>query len=61
MAANEEARVNFAEKCIKLIEDYGFDGIDIDWEVSLINGSHGSVDAMFYLHKVTIPDVNSCF
>lgn len=33
MAADENARMNFAEKCIELIEDYGFDGLDIDWEV----------------------------
>ena len=34
MAANADARLNFANKCIELIEEYGFDGIDIDWEVS---------------------------
>lgn len=32
MAKNLAARTNFANKCIELIEDYGFDGIDIDWE-----------------------------
>lgn len=32
MAASAEARANFAENCAKLILDYDFDGIDIDWE-----------------------------
>eukprot|EP00986_Skeletonema_menzelii_P012924 scaffold7298_cov150-Skeletonema_menzelii.AAC.24 len=32
MAASELSRENFANNCVKLIEEYGFDGIDIDWE-----------------------------
>jgi len=32
MAANEDSRTKFADNCVELIEDYGFDGIDIDWE-----------------------------
>ena len=32
MASSEVARVKFANKCVQLIEEYGFDGIDIDWE-----------------------------
>ena len=32
MAASASSRENFANKCVELIEDYGFDGIDIDWE-----------------------------
>ncbi len=32
MAADEAARRKFASNCVKLIRDYGFDGIDIDWE-----------------------------
>ena len=33
MAANAKARMNFVDKCIELIEEYDFDGLDIDWEV----------------------------
>mmetsp|Transcript_23079 Transcript_23079/g.46713 ORF Transcript_23079/g.46713 Transcript_23079/m.46713 type:complete len:1317 (+) Transcript_23079:171-4121(+) len=32
MAANDAARVTFATNCVKLIIEYGFDGVDIDWE-----------------------------
>lgn len=32
LAANPEARLNFAANCVKLIEAYDFDGVDIDWE-----------------------------
>ncbi|CAE7715433.1 chit1, partial [Symbiodinium microadriaticum] len=32
VAANPTARSNFAKQCVELITDYGFDGIDIDWE-----------------------------
>jgi hypothetical protein len=34
MAANETSRLTFATNCAKLILEYGFDGLDIDWEVS---------------------------
>ncbi|KAL7007908.1 Chitinase 4 [Cystobasidiomycetes sp. EMM_F5] len=33
-----EKRANFARSCIQLVEDYGIDGIDIDWEYPA-NGS----------------------
>lgn len=32
IAASSSAREKFANECISLIQDYDFDGIDIDWE-----------------------------
>lgn len=32
MAADKEKRKKFAESCRKIVDDYGIDGIDIDWE-----------------------------
>ncbi|KAL3815838.1 hypothetical protein ACHAXA_007480 [Cyclostephanos tholiformis] len=32
MAANDASRQNFVKNCIDLINEYDFDGIDIDWE-----------------------------
>ncbi len=32
MAADEVCRRNFAKDCRRLVEEYGLDGIDIDWE-----------------------------
>ncbi|KAL7473604.1 hypothetical protein ACHAXS_014064 [Conticribra weissflogii] len=32
MSASVDARKNFVEGCVGLIKEYGFDGIDIDWE-----------------------------
>ncbi|KAK9898804.1 glycoside hydrolase family 18 protein [Cystobasidium minutum MCA 4210] len=31
-AATPSSRQTFADSCVKLVEDYGIDGIDIDWE-----------------------------
>lgn len=32
MAADEKNRLAFAQDCLKAVEEYGLDGIDIDWE-----------------------------
>ena len=32
VAANADARTKFAESCVEMMSDYGFDGIDIHWE-----------------------------
>eukprot|EP00970_Alexandrium_tamarense_P001266 scaffold131_cov206-Alexandrium_tamarense.AAC.6 len=32
IAASDTLRRKFAQNCVKLITEYGFDGIDIDWE-----------------------------
>jgi len=35
MAADPVSRAIFADKCVELIQDYDFDGIDLDWEVCI--------------------------
>ena len=32
MAADKKCRRSFAEDCLRVVEEYGLDGIDIDWE-----------------------------
>ena len=32
VGASAEARRRFADSCVDMVKDYGFDGIDIDWE-----------------------------
>ena len=32
MAADETHRKNFCKNCLKAVQDYGLDGIDLDWE-----------------------------
>lgn len=34
VASSESSRKRFAASCVALLEQYSFDGIDIDWEVS---------------------------
>lgn len=32
VGASKSARENFAKSCVEMIKNYGFDGIDVDWE-----------------------------
>lgn len=32
MAADRDLRASFAQDCLRVVEEYGLDGIDIDWE-----------------------------
>lgn len=32
MAATAKGRARFAQSCVRLVKDYGLDGIDLDWE-----------------------------
>ena len=46
MASTPETRRAFAEDCLRLVEEYGLDGIDIDWEypTSSVAGISSSPD-----------------
>ncbi|CAF2689286.1 unnamed protein product [Rotaria sp. Silwood2] len=39
IAMNDESRKKFAKSCVKFIEKYAFDGIDLDWEYP-VSGGH---------------------
>jgi chitinase len=32
MAADDQLRMSFAQDCLRVVEEFGLDGIDIDWE-----------------------------
>lgn len=44
IAANESSRKIFAGSCVALIQKYGFDGIDIDWEYPGHKAHNGTAD-----------------
>ena len=48
MASTQAAREEFADNCLSVINEYGFDGIDIDWEFPLTN-RNGVNDVNNYL------------
>lgn len=41
IAKNSDNRARFAESCVGLVREYGFDGLDIDWEFPVEGGLEG--------------------
>ncbi len=65
IAKSEEARKNLAETSVYLINTYGFDGVDIDWETPtasekgnftlLMKELHDAIKAVNDMYLVTVP------
>lgn len=53
MSANEDSRLNFANNCIKLVEEMDFDGIDIDWGTSQCANTR-SLKGLSYTHNFLV-------
>lgn len=44
VALTEESRAKFAKSCIAFIKQYGFDGVDLDWEYPSGGGEPGNIE-----------------
>jgi chitinase len=42
-ALTPESRDHFARSCVTMMNDYGFDGIDVDWEYPVAEGDPGNI------------------
>lgn len=43
MAANSNLKQNFIASVLKTIDEYDFDGVDIDWEYPVTGGAHEGI------------------
>lgn len=43
-ALTAESRLRFARSCVALMQQYGFDGLDVDWEFPVMGGMAGNVE-----------------
>ncbi len=44
VALTAESRAKFAASCVQFIIDYGFDGVDMDWEYPTGGGEEGNIE-----------------
>ncbi|MBZ0281078.1 MAG: glycoside hydrolase family 18 protein [Anaerolineae bacterium] len=44
VALTEESRAKFAKSCVEFIKQYGFDGVDLDWEYPSGGGEPGNIE-----------------
>lgn len=42
IAASEPKRIKFAASCVKMMNEFGLDGIDVDWEFPVSGGMEGN-------------------